>query len=115
MDFKKIKKKFNFNQKLEEVQITNDMDKDELIEHIFKCHNEIKCLRHNCLTISDVKETFKDSLNKIIEKKKLYDGQVPKEWWKYHHKDCGTKYRGCHPTKCPKNQYETTGIWKMEW
>ena len=37
----------------------------------------------------------------------------PKKYWEYHHKDCGRKYRGCHPTKCPKNQYEETGVWKF--
>jgi len=47
--------------------------------------------------------------------KKKVDEKVPKEWWKHHYKDCGTAYRGCHPTKCPKNQYEKTGIWKLNW
>jgi len=48
-------------------------------------------------------------------KEKRKKENVPKEWWKHHHKDCGTMYRGCHPTKCPKNQYEKTGIWKLNW
>jgi hypothetical protein len=47
--------------------------------------------------------------------KKKVDEKVPKEWWKHHYKDCGMAYRGCHPTKCPKNQYEKTGIWKLNW
>ena len=34
----------------------------------------------------------------------------PKNWWMYHTKDCGTKYRGCSPD-CPKDSYETTGKW----
>lgn len=35
----------------------------------------------------------------------------PKDWWTYHTKDCGTKYRGCSPD-CPKNIYEETGEWR---
>lgn len=42
-------------------------------------------------------------------------GKPPKEWWHWHHKECGSAYRGCHPTKCPKNQYEETGVWKYKW
>ncbi len=41
--------------------------------------------------------------------------QAPADWDAYHHKDCGTQYRGCHPSKCPKNQYEQTGIWRYRW
>jgi hypothetical protein len=37
--------------------------------------------------------------------------KVPNEYWHYHHKRCGIDFRGCHPTKCPKDQYERTGIW----
>jgi len=37
--------------------------------------------------------------------------KIPNDWWTYHHKDCGTKYRGCHPTLCPKDVYEKTGEW----
>lgn len=37
--------------------------------------------------------------------------ELPENWYLYHHKDCGAKYRGCHPTLCPKNVYETTGKW----
>lgn len=36
---------------------------------------------------------------------------MPSDWGKYHHKDCGSVYRGCHPTLCPKNVYEETGEW----
>lgn len=36
---------------------------------------------------------------------------LPEKWWHHHHQDCGTEYRGCHPTKCPKEVYEQTGIW----
>lgn len=36
---------------------------------------------------------------------------IPKEWWRHHHKHCGTLYRGCHPLLCPKNIYEETGEW----
>ena len=35
----------------------------------------------------------------------------PENWWHYHTKDCGTKYRGCSPD-CPKDIYEETGKWK---
>ena len=38
--------------------------------------------------------------------------QAPRHPSRFHHKDCGTAYRGCHPTKCPKDQYEQTGVWK---
>ena len=34
----------------------------------------------------------------------------PENWWHYHTKDCGTKYRGCSPD-CPKDIYEITGKW----
>jgi hypothetical protein len=37
--------------------------------------------------------------------------QPPKNWWTYHTKDCGTKYRGCSPD-CPKDIYERTGEWR---
>lgn len=36
----------------------------------------------------------------------------PKNWWEYHHAKCGIDYRGCHPTLCPKDQYEKTGVWR---
>lgn len=36
---------------------------------------------------------------------------IPEKWWEYHHRHCGTIYRGCHPTQCPKNVYELTGKW----
>ncbi|MFA5314119.1 MAG: HD domain-containing protein [Methanomassiliicoccales archaeon] len=39
---------------------------------------------------------------------------VPPNWYAFHHRDCGTVYRGCHPTKCPKDHYERTGEWKPE-
>lgn len=35
----------------------------------------------------------------------------PENWWHYHTKDCGTKYRGCSPD-CPKDIYERTGEWR---
>ena len=38
----------------------------------------------------------------------------PRDWWTYHHKDCGIQYRGCHPDLCPKEQYERTGIWRED-
>jgi hypothetical protein len=34
----------------------------------------------------------------------------PREWWEYHHRDCGTLYRGCAPG-CPKDTFERTGEW----
>jgi len=37
---------------------------------------------------------------------------VPVDWDQYHHSDCGIRYRGCHPTHCPKDQYEKTGEWE---
>ena len=37
--------------------------------------------------------------------------QPPENWWTYHTKDCGTKYRGCSPD-CPKDIYERTGEWR---
>jgi len=38
------------------------------------------------------------------------EGRIPKEWWHYHSRECGTKYRGCAPD-CPKDIYERTGRW----
>lgn len=34
----------------------------------------------------------------------------PREWWEYHHRHCGTCYRGCAPD-CPKDMFERTGEW----
>jgi len=56
-------------------------------------------------------------------RKAAIDAQMyPKDWLAeairekldktIHHKDCGTAYRGCHPTLCPKDQYEKTGKWR---
>lgn len=40
---------------------------------------------------------------------------VPEKYWHYHHhRGCGTDFRGCHPTNCPKDQYERTGIWNPD-
>ena len=39
--------------------------------------------------------------------------QVPENYYIYHHKDCGKKYRGCSP-ECPKDIYEKTGKWILE-
>lgn len=39
---------------------------------------------------------------------------VPADWATYHHKNCGTKYRGCDPYNCPKEIFESTGEWKPE-
>jgi hypothetical protein len=36
--------------------------------------------------------------------------KAPKNYYTYHHPDCGTKYRGCSP-KCPADIYEQTGKW----
>lgn len=38
-------------------------------------------------------------------------GFPPRDWWLCHHADCGVRYRGCHPTRCPKDHWERTGIW----
>ena len=40
-----------------------------------------------------------------------FERKPPEDWWTYHTKDCGTKYRGCSPD-CPKDIYERTGEWK---
>lgn len=39
---------------------------------------------------------------------------APDDYHTHHHRNCGTKYRGCDPVNCPKDQYEKTGIWKPE-
>lgn len=36
--------------------------------------------------------------------------KAPRDYWRFHHKGCGTEYRGCHPD-CPKDIYERTGVW----
>ena len=38
--------------------------------------------------------------------------EAPKDWCNYHHKNCGTTFRGCDPQKCPKDHYERTGEWR---
>lgn len=35
---------------------------------------------------------------------------IPRKYWLYHTKNCGTKFRGCDPV-CPKDVYEKTGKW----
>jgi len=37
--------------------------------------------------------------------------EIPSNWWTMHHKNCGTKYRGCDPHLCAKHHYEQTGVW----
>ena len=39
--------------------------------------------------------------------------EPPKDYYLYHHKDCGTKYRGCSKD-CPKDRYEKTGVWRIK-
>lgn len=38
------------------------------------------------------------------------DTSLPKDYYVYHAKGCGTEYRGCAPD-CPKDIYERTGEW----
>ncbi len=71
------------------------------------------CIRvdGDCVTVSpyiDGKETQKYTLNMTTLRQRL----IPTNWYHIHHPYCGTKYRGCHPSKCPKDQYEKTGTWK---
>lgn len=40
--------------------------------------------------------------------------EVPENWWQYHHCNCGTKFRGCDPDRCPKDIYERTGVWRKD-
>jgi len=35
---------------------------------------------------------------------------LTRDWYTYHDKDCGTKYRGCSP-QCPKDIYEKPRKW----
>lgn len=57
----------------------------------------------------------KTELNECLIGKSILDEiispDLPKDWYNFHHKDCGTKYRDCHPELCPKDQYEKTGTW----
>ena len=43
---------------------------------------------------------------------KLNDPMAPVNWCEHHHKNCGTKFRGCDPKLCAKDHYERTGVWK---
>jgi hypothetical protein len=36
---------------------------------------------------------------------------MPERYWDYHAQQCGTVYRGCDPVHCPKDVWETTGVW----
>lgn len=36
---------------------------------------------------------------------------LPQDWYRYHHRNCGTLYRGCDHERCPKDVYERTGRW----
>lgn len=36
---------------------------------------------------------------------------APTDYWKYHHPNCGTKYRGCDTELCPASVYESTEKW----
>jgi hypothetical protein len=63
----------------------------------------------------DLKKRLERLEQKIEKEISPVDQTVPTDWWHYHHGDCRNEYRGCHPTKCPKNQYEKTGIWKLIW
>lgn len=55
--------------------------------------------------------TIREALLHAISIEKQ-QAEVPDNWWESHHPDCGTKYRGCHPDTCPKDQYEKTGVWR---
>jgi len=63
-----------------------------------------------CLSLEMPSEDEADILTIVKDSK-----APPDNYWHYHHIGCGTMYRGCHPTACPKNQYEETGIWKRKW
>ena len=57
----------------------------------------------------------KFSKQPLIEIKQVFKkGEAPEDYFAFHHKNCGTKFRGCDPENCPKEHYEKTGYWKPE-
>ena len=74
------------------------------------CYIDDRGVRYNGTNMEEICEQI---LSGKLEP--WYKNLVPKDYYRYHHPDCGTSYRGCHPSKCPKNQYETTGVWKLNW
>lgn len=96
--------------------------KDEVNKCIVLCFNCHAKVEKNLLQIDHSKrchinEHFQISkYTKAVSPKKAAKSiEPPEDWHEHHHADCGTQYRGCHPTLCPKNQYEETGIWKFRW
>lgn len=44
---------------------------------------------------------------------RFFEGEeAPPDYYHNHHPECGVRYRGCHPSLCPKDQYERTGVWR---
>jgi hypothetical protein len=77
----------------------------EILEKIQTCEDCIPgaaCKKHN--------EIYFNCLKQILLE--VHKNNAPENWWNHHHPDCGTAYRGCPPTLCPKDQYEKTGIWR---
>lgn len=65
----------------------------------------------------DIQEEIRNTMAEIIAEEMRSAPEkldLPEDWYRNHHKDCGTQYRGCHPTLCPKEHYEQTGEWKPE-
>lgn len=81
----------------------------DIIDYFREVVNEAH--QQNCevkLYTSDILGTMMFLFEPIDETK------APPNWWEYHVKECGTRYRGCAP-HCPKDRYEETGIWKYNW
>lgn len=63
--------------------------------------------------LKEEREIIYSNRPKDLKEKASLRTTAPANYWLYHHPGCGTDYRGCHPTKCPKNEYEKTGIWQQ--
>lgn len=62
--------------------------------------------------LKEEREIIFDGAKKMMGDASL-NTTAPTKYWLYHHPGCGTDYRGCHPSKCPKNEYEKTRVWQQ--
>lgn len=59
-----------------EIVLLEDMDlseasKEDLLRHISSCHHELRQLRKNCFTFSEVKKVFEDAITLIWARKHI--------------------------------------------
>jgi hypothetical protein len=70
-------------------------------------------MRYSCEVLSWLADKLQEFAFFIKRLELTWRTTPPKNHMYYHHPDCFVNYRGCHTTKCPKDQYEKTGKWRF--